>query len=89
MKTFRIMSWRIFWMIMLNRPTEEISPRFALTPLEIDLLDRLVEDKTTTTLRHKRLSHYLIKIAQIGGYLARAHNPPPGKVVTCGEAERV
>ena len=33
--TFCIMSWRIFWMTMLNRSTEEISPKFALTPLEI------------------------------------------------------
>jgi transposase-like protein/DDE family transposase len=79
--TFCIMSWRIFWMTMLNRSTEEISPKFALTPLEIDLLDRLVEDKTTTIPRHKRLSHYLTKIAQLGGYLARAHDPPPGNVV--------
>ncbi|MGB9475574.1 MAG: IS4 family transposase [Candidatus Udaeobacter sp.] len=78
---FCIMSWRIFWMTMLNRSTEEISPKFALTPLEIDLLDRLVEDKTTTIPRQKRLSHYLIKIAQLGGYLARAHDPPPGNVV--------
>ena len=66
---------------MLNRSTEDISPKFALTPLEIDLLDRLVEDKTTTIPRHKLLSHYLTKIAQLGGYLARAHDPPPGNVV--------
>ena len=79
--TFCIMSWRIFWMTMLNRSTEEISPKFALTPLEIDLLDRLVEDKTTTIPRQKCLSHYLTKIAQLGGYLARAHDPPPGNVV--------
>jgi hypothetical protein len=78
--TFCIMSWRIFWMTMLNRSTEQISPKFALTPLEIDLLDRLVKDKATT-LRHKSLSHYLTKIAQLGGYLARAHDPPPGNVV--------
>jgi len=27
------------------------------------------------------LSHYLTKIAQLGGYLARAKDPPPGTVV--------
>ena len=79
--TFCIMSWRIFWMTMLNRSTEEISPKFALTRLEIDLLDRLVEDKTATAQRHKTPSQYLTKIAQLGGYLARAHDPPPGNVV--------
>jgi hypothetical protein len=27
------------------------------------------------------LSHYLIKIARLGGYLARANDPPPGNTV--------
>ena len=27
------------------------------------------------------LSHYLIKIARLGGYLARASDPPPGNTV--------
>jgi hypothetical protein len=79
--TFCIMSWRIFWMTMLNRSTEDIAPKFALTQLEIELLDRLVKDKGTTTPRRRNLSHYLNKIAQLGGYLARAHDPPPGNMV--------
>jgi hypothetical protein len=79
--TFCIMSWRIFWMTMLNRSTTDASPKFALTPLEIKLLDRLVKDKGTQTPRRKTLSHYLIKIAQLGGYLARANDPPPGNMV--------
>jgi hypothetical protein len=54
------------------------SPKFALTPLEIELLDRLVKDKRT---RRKTLSHYLIKVAQLGGYLARANDHPPGNMV--------
>lgn len=79
--TFCIMSWRIFWMTMLNRSAEDITPKFALMPLETDLLDRLVKDKGTRTPRRKTLSHYLIKIAQLGGYLARANDPPPGNIV--------
>ena len=78
--TFCIMSWRIFWMTMLNRSAERVSPKFALTPLEVVLLDRLVKDKTKHT-HYKCLSDYLTKIAQLGGYLARAHDPPPGNVV--------
>ena len=31
--------------------------------------------------RQKTLSHYLIKIAWLGGYLARASDPPPGNTV--------
>jgi hypothetical protein len=29
----------------------------------------------------KSLSHYLTKIARLGGYLARANYPPPGSMV--------
>ena len=61
MATFCIMSWRIFWMTMLNRSAEAMPQRFALTPLEIELLDRLVVDKTTES-RRKSISDYLTKI---------------------------
>ncbi|MGY3698965.1 MULTISPECIES: hypothetical protein [Bradyrhizobium] len=27
------------------------------------------------------MSHYLIKIARLGGYLARANDPPPGNLI--------
>jgi hypothetical protein len=33
-------------------------------------------------LRRKPLSHYLTKIACLGGYLARANDPPPGNFCT-------
>jgi len=79
--TFCIMSWRIFWMTMLNRSTAGASPKFALTPLEIELLDRLVKDKATRKSQRKTLPDYLTKIAQLGGYLARASDPPPGNMV--------
>lgn len=29
----------------------------------------------------RTLSDYLTQIAQLGGYLARAHDPPPGNIV--------
>ena len=80
MATFCIMSWRIFWMTMLNRSAQALSPRFALTPLEIELLDRLVVDKDLGRKR-KNASDYLTKIARLGGYLARANDPPPGNTV--------
>jgi hypothetical protein len=28
-----------------------------------------------------RIASYLIKVARLGGYLARAHDPPPGNTV--------
>jgi hypothetical protein len=53
----------------------------ALTDLEIELLDHFVKDNVKTTPRSKTLSHYLIKIARLGGYLNRAKDPAPGNVV--------
>ncbi len=76
---FCILSWRVFWMTMLNRSAPDALPTLALTATEIAVLDRLVNDKPK--VRWKTLSHYLIKIARLGGYLARANDPPPGNTV--------
>jgi hypothetical protein len=76
---FCILSWRIFWMTMLNRSAPDALPALTLTATEIAVLDRLVSDKPQT--RRKTLSHYLTKIARLGGYLARANDPPPGNTV--------
>jgi hypothetical protein len=40
-----ILSWRVFWMTMLNRSSPDASPALALTDVEIGLLDHLVRDK--------------------------------------------
>ena len=64
---------------MLNRTTPDEPPAAALTEVEIDLLDRLVKGREPR--RRKTLSHYLTKIARLGGYLARASDPPPGNTV--------
>jgi hypothetical protein len=76
---FCILSWRVFWMTMLNRSAPDALPTLALTVTEIAVLDRLVNDKPQA--RRKTLSHYLTKIARLGGYLARANDPPPGNTV--------
>jgi hypothetical protein len=76
---FSILSWRVFWMTMLNRSVPNALPTLALTMTEIAVLDRLMSDKPQA--RRKTLSHYLTKIARLGGYLARANDPPPGNTV--------
>jgi hypothetical protein len=75
---FCILSWRIFWLTMLNRTDPDAPPDLALTQTEIDLLDKLVADKNETA---NTVSHYLIKLARLGGYLARANDGPPGNKV--------
>jgi hypothetical protein len=44
------------------------------------LLDHLVPDKRDSPGR-KSVSRYIIKIARLGGYLARANDPAPGNIV--------
>ena len=78
---FCILSWRIFWMTMLNRSTSNAPASIALTDTECHLLDRLLPDKTKDRFGKKSLPSYIIKVARLGGYLARANDPPPGNTV--------
>jgi hypothetical protein len=75
-----IVSWRIFWMTMMNRALPDVPATLALTQTEADLLDRLVVDKRNA-VGSGDLSYYLNKIARLGGYLDRAHDAPPGNTV--------
>jgi hypothetical protein len=77
---FCIVSWRIFWMTMLNRSDPNAHPSRALTNIEMRLLDHLVPDKNEPPNR-RSISRYIIKIARLGGYLARANDPAPGNIV--------
>ena len=76
---FCILSWRIFFITMVTRSASKMPAKSALTDIEIALLDHLVRDKAHA--RSKKISDYLIKIAKLGGYLARASDPPPGNMV--------
>jgi len=78
---FCILSWRIFWITMMNRVAPTASPLVALTPLEQELVDGLVPTHSKQRRRKPTLSEYLTKIARLGGYLARAKDPPPGNTV--------
>ncbi len=76
-----ILSWRIFWMTMINRTEPGVTPKVGFTELELYLLDTLIRDKNSAGKHGKSLSTYLLKLARLGGYLARAHDPPPGNKV--------
>jgi hypothetical protein len=70
---------------MLNRVDPDAPPDLALTQSEIDPLDKLVADKSEKRAAIKTISHYLIKIVRLGGYLARANDGPGGnKVISRG-----
>jgi hypothetical protein len=75
-----ILSWRLFWMTMVNRIVPDAPPSLALTADEVMLLDRLADRHPGYALR-RTLSTYLEQIARLGGYLARTRDPPPGNIV--------
>jgi hypothetical protein len=74
---FCILSWRVFWMTMAQRTDPEIGAEPAITPPEKTVLDKLFGSSG----KGDHLSIYLIRIARLGGYLARTHDGPPGNTV--------
>jgi Transposase DNA-binding/Transposase Tn5 dimerisation domain len=79
--TFCILSWRIFWLTMIKRSVPKAPPTLAFTSLEIRLIDQLIEDKPKPRTPKKTLNSYVTRLARLGGYLARASDPPPGNKV--------
>jgi hypothetical protein len=68
-------------MIMVNRSAPHAAPGLVLTKAEIVLVDLLVPDKAQAWTSAQTLSSHLIKVARLGGYLARTRDPPPGNTV--------
>ncbi len=70
----------MFWLLtMTNRATPTAPPEEVLTPAEITVLDRLAGKPPRKSKR--TVSHYLLEVAKLGGYLARTKDPPPGNMV--------
>jgi len=78
---FCILSWRIFWMTMINRIDPDTSASLAFTDVEIAALDRLASSKGRPEVLPRTLHHYSTQLARLGGYLARKGDPPPGNMV--------
>jgi hypothetical protein len=53
----------------------------ALTEVELLLLDEITAARRGRTSNNTTMADYLVCIARLGGYLARAHDPPPGNIV--------
>ena len=76
-----ILSWRIFWVTMLNRTDPATDPSEAFTDTEISVLDRLSPKTAIPGFLPRTLAHYTTQLAKLGGYLARKGDPPPGNIV--------
>lgn len=72
-----ILSWRIFWLTMINRAAPEAPGELVFTPVEVKLLSQLRPSNNQSS----SVSCCLIQVARLGGYLARASDPPPGNTV--------
>lgn len=74
---FCILSWRVFWMTMVQRTDPDMGADAAITSEEKTILDKVFGSPE----KPDRLPTYLIRIARLGGYLARANDAPPGNTV--------
>jgi len=66
---------------MMQRTTPKASPLLALTEVELHLLDEIAASRPGSSSDNTTLADYLLCIARLGGYLARANDPPPGNIV--------
>lgn len=75
-----ILSWRIFWLTMLNREIPKAPAKLVFTKTEMEILDRMVKD-TAQIMSSTPLERYTIKLAQLGGYMGNKKKHPPGNIV--------
>jgi hypothetical protein len=68
-------------MTMMDRASSQATPLIALTGTKIALLDQLVPDSVRSPRGERTLGTFIVKIARLGGYLARMRDPPPGHIV--------
>jgi len=76
-----VVGWRIFWITMSARANPDAEPEAVLTPAEIAALDQINAARQRPRLLNQSLAAYVLQIALLGGYLARARDPPPGNMV--------
>ena len=73
---FSILSWRVFWITMLNRVAPKAPAGLAFAQREIDILATM-----TGPLVARTVSSGVSRLARLGGYLARTNDSPPGNIV--------
>lgn len=74
-----VVAWRIHWLTMLRRGDPDAAPGAVFTEAEIEFLDRSAPNPGPDLTRN--LDFYMVRVARLGGYLARRHDPPPGATV--------
>jgi hypothetical protein len=75
-----VLSWRVFWMTSANRVAPQADAGLAFTGIERQILDAM-QPGSMPNSTGPNLSHYVAKLARLGGYLARRGDPPPGNQI--------
>lgn len=79
-----VVGWRVFWLTMASRATPDAPAETVLTATEIEVLDRVsagASPAPEVPVSERTVSHYLLEVAKLGGYLAREKDPPLGNMV--------
>ena len=74
-----IVAWRVFWLCMLNRTNPQLPASTVFTEEELRILANVAPKPPPS--RGGTVGDYLTTLARLGGYLCRAHDPPPGNTV--------
>lgn len=75
--TYSIVSWRLMWLLYQARLTPEVACEVILEPVEWKLLRRKFVPKSRSR-KPPTLQQAVVWIAQLGGFLARKNDGPPG-----------
>lgn len=75
-----VVAWRIHWMTMLRRSDPDTAPGAVFTDRELEFLDAS-SGSAPEEAGARNLDFYMMRVARLGGYLARRHDAPPGATV--------
>lgn len=74
-----VIAWRVFWLTMIYRTNPNTPAEAVFTREELAILNHFCHRPNHAT--HKKVAHCLRGVAQLGGYLNRKHDGPPGNTV--------
>ena len=73
---YMVIAWRVMLMTLLGREQPELPAELLFSDLELEVLGAFAEQRRKPRPRH--LDEAVRLAAQLGGYLARNSDPPPG-----------
>ena len=74
-----VLAWRVLWLTTVNRTSPGLPAGLVFTDAEMRLLEGLVPTRDGTG--GQTVGRFLTRLAQLGGYLNRARDAPPGNMV--------